>query len=173
MGRRSPPLVSAHPFNVPRYGQVSAAQSYSSALPTRPEPTCGSCGSLCFILRVLPLASQPLEPLDFIGYSACLICGVTPGRVHELIPARAQRPRAQRGPAGHRYQAVLFIVSGYAAGGRPILNPVRRSHPKGPVGALSLTLLNVTSYRMGGSAAASANGYHRSDSRTVVIPMLD
>jgi hypothetical protein len=31
---------------------------------------------LRFILRVLPLVFWPLQTIDFIGYSACLICGV-------------------------------------------------------------------------------------------------
>ena len=33
-------------------------------------------GSSRFILRVLPLAFLPLQTIDFIGYSGCLICGM-------------------------------------------------------------------------------------------------
>jgi hypothetical protein len=55
---------------------------------------------LRFKLRVLPLVFWPLQPIDFIGYSARLICGVAPRVQFELIPAGAQHPRARGGPAG-------------------------------------------------------------------------
>jgi hypothetical protein len=120
-------------------------------------------------LRALPLVFEgptpgfwPLQPIEFIGYSSWHYCGMALGSTFELIPPRAQHPRAPRGLAGHQYQAVHFVVSGYAAEADP--EPRSPMTLQGPVGALSLTLL-VTGWV--DWQQLRAKGCHRSGSRSV------
>ena len=81
--RRSEALAKTEAGKSHMQGRATASQS------TLPEPRPLDIrivmAGLAFILRVLPLVFEgptpafcPLQSIEFIGYSACLICGVAP-----------------------------------------------------------------------------------------------